>query len=148
VLSLSHTHTHHTGSSPVLWVCCSALQCVAVCCSMLQCVAVRCSVLQCVAVCCNVLQCAAVCCSVLQYVTVCCSVYTGSTQCSFHKTLALFLKTIPVYTLQHTATHCNTLQHNATHCNTLQHTQKSLFKETIKKHNVFFCTHHGILGMS
>jgi len=25
-------------------------------------------------------------------------------------------------TLQHTATHCNTLQHNAAHCNTLQHT--------------------------
>jgi len=28
----------------------------------------------------------------------------------------------PLYTLQHTATHCNTLQHTATHCNTLQHT--------------------------
>jgi len=27
-----------------------------------------------------------------------------------------------VWTLQHTATHCNTLQHAATHCNTLQHT--------------------------
>ena len=27
-----------------------------------------------------------------------------------------------VYTLQHTATHCNILQHTATHCNTLQHT--------------------------
>jgi len=27
-----------------------------------------------------------------------------------------------VYTLQHTATHCNTLQHTATHCSTLQHT--------------------------
>jgi len=26
---------------------------------------------------------------------------------------------IYVYTLQHTATHCNTLQHTATHCNTL-----------------------------
>jgi len=25
-----------------------------------------------------------------------------------------------LYTLQHTATHCNTLQHNAKHCNTLQ----------------------------
>jgi len=24
-----------------------------------------------------------------------------------------------IYTLQHTATHCNTLQHTATHCNTL-----------------------------
>ena len=27
-----------------------------------------------------------------------------------------------IYTLQHTATHCNTLQHTATHYNTLQHT--------------------------
>jgi len=35
-------------------------------------------------------------------------------------TLHVFVRFL--YTLQHTATHCNTLQHSATHCNTLQHT--------------------------
>ena len=37
-------------------------------------------------------------------------------------------RSICMFTLQHTATHCNTLQHTATHCNTLQHTAPSCKK--------------------
>jgi len=33
---------------------------------------------------------------------------------------------ICIYTLQHTATHCNTLQHTATHCNT--HNERDVFR--------------------
>jgi len=60
--TLQHTATHDkmltlmrcvrmtNGSSSLMKVCCSVLQCVAVCRILLQCVAVCCSVLQCVAV--------------------------------------------------------------------------------------------------
>jgi len=42
--------------------------------------------------------------------------------CSVHKRSRLKEIVNWVYTLWHTATHCNTLQHTATLCNTLQHT--------------------------
>jgi len=109
---------------------CSVLQCVAVCCNVLQCVAECCSVLQCGAawchcwktwlapiyvVCCSVLQCVAVCRSVLQCVAVWCSLVSQLEVMSRFQILIHF----SVYTLQHTARHCNTLRiHFSVHTHT------------------------------
>ena len=61
----------NAASAVVVWVCCSAWQCVAVFYSVVQRGAVCCCVLYCVPVCCCVLQYVVVCCSVMQCVAAC-----------------------------------------------------------------------------
>jgi len=91
----------------------------------------------CVAVCCSVLQCAAVgvvCCSVMQRVA---EQRKKDSQdigdWAWQNVFCVIMNESCLYTLQHTATHCNTLQHTcntlATHCNTLQHTAAELGNE-------------------
>ena len=125
-------------------VCCSVLQCVVMCCNVLQCVAVCWSVLECVVVCCRVLLCVAAHHTSWSLNTIsggigsCAQPAIAAFSESYKKTLTstrtyaraahvqtqmnFLQESTEVYTLQHTATHCNLLQLAATrctHCNTL-----------------------------